>query len=169
MTEPTTATESRAENAPNTAQRVESRLREGLWRENELWLELAELPVDEIDYPRLRQLWLDAPRSFRNRSVPVAVVARAAMLAGEHVEARLLLRKAILSRSQHNRRVTVRLRVKGRLRVELAVPATDGDDARRTASYLSLYNALTVRDWEARDRLVAQLREFGEGEWLERV
>lgn len=171
MTEAMTTSPSEADRQRNAVDRLEAELRDGHWRRNELWLEFTTLPHAPADYPRLRQLWLDSPRSCRNRSVPVAVVARAAMLEDEHTEARLLLRKAILARAKYNRRLTVRLRIKGRVRSPLPLPNLDQADAqtRETVSYLRLYNALTARDRAARDRHVGELTGFGEGEWLTRL
>lgn len=171
MTEAMITTPSESEGQRAAADRLETGLRDGAWRDNELWLGFTALPHAPADYQRLRQLWLDSPRACRNRSVPMAVVARAAMLEDEHVEARLLLRKAILSRSKYNRRLTVRLRLKGRRRVELPLPDAEHADGptRETLAYLRLYNAITMRDRTDRDRHTADLAAKGEGEWLGRL
>lgn len=171
MTEAMITSPSEADRQRNAADRLEAELRDGHWRRNDLWLGFTNLPHAPADYPRLRQLWLDSPRSCRNRSVPMAVVARAAMLENEHAEARLLLRKAILARTKYNRRLTVRLRVKGRVRSPLALPDLEQADAptRETVSYLGLYNALTTRDRAARERHIGELSGLGEGEWLTRL
>lgn len=160
-----------AERQRDAADRLESALRGGGWRDNDLWLGFTALSHSPADYPRLRQLWLDSPRSCRNRSVPVAVVARAAMLDDQHVEARLLLRKAILARTKHDRRLLVRLRIKGRNRSPLPLPDVEPADAatRQTLGYLRLYNALTVRNRTARARHLGELAELGEGDWLARL
>ncbi|ADD41198.1 hypothetical protein [Stackebrandtia nassauensis] len=153
------------------AKRLEAELRDGNWRRNALWLEFVSLPHDPADYQRLRQLWLDSPGVCRNRSVPMAVVARAAMLEEEHAEARLLLRKAILARTRYNRRLSVRLRLKGRNRPTVTVPPVDEVDTptRDTTTYLELYNAVVTKDRAARERLAARLAQLGEGEWLNRL
>jgi hypothetical protein len=77
---------------------IESNLRSGLWRWARLWRERVSLMAKPSDYLVIRSLWLSAPRRC-HRSVPIMRnVARAACAAGEHEEARLLLRKALVTR-----------------------------------------------------------------------
>ncbi|GAA4906436.1 hypothetical protein LX16_3356 [Stackebrandtia albiflava] len=148
---------------------LEDSLRAGLWRHVELWRELAELPDDPADRERIGQLWLDSPKSCHQMPTAVAVLARAAAVAGRHEEARLLLRKAILlcgvRRSRFRRGTTYE--------PSQVVPAPSGKpagtDGETTAAYFALYRAVAVRDKAAIATGVAALRAFGEGDWLDRL
>jgi hypothetical protein len=75
---------------------IESSIRAGLWRWSRLWKERVSLMGEPSDYAAIRSLWLSAPRRCHH-SVPIMRnVARAACAAGEHTEARVLLRKALI-------------------------------------------------------------------------
>lgn len=104
-------------------------LRAGLWRQRRLWSELLSLMDKPADYHELRSLWWESPARCHG-SIPILrTVARAASAAGEHDEARLLLRKAILLQARRAQRLRSRLgrlkravlgRVASRLRPSLA-------------------------------------------------
>jgi len=80
---------------PRAIEIVESNLRAGLWRQSRLWRERVSLMAEPADYSAIRSLWLSAPARC-HRSIPIMRnVARAACAAGEHEEARLLLRRAL--------------------------------------------------------------------------
>jgi hypothetical protein len=82
---------------------IETALRSGGWAHAALWSELLSLMQDREDYQRLRSLWLASPVRQDNITV-LRSVARAASIAGEHDEARALLRAAILLRARARRR-----------------------------------------------------------------
>ena len=174
MTETSVTPRPGSDENDDAVERVATALRgEGLWKVDGVWLEFATLPSPG-NYPRLRQLWLDSPKSCRNRHVPMAVVARAAMLAGEHTEARLLLRKATLCAAKKHRRLKTRLRralaLGKRPQVAIAVDGIDaGAETRTTLRYLELYNAVATRDKTRRAQRIAELTDHGEGEWLTRL
>ncbi|MGH8880490.1 MAG: hypothetical protein ACRD0P_24575 [Stackebrandtia sp.] len=175
MTETTLTPSSESEENLDAAERLAATVRDGQWAVDAVWLEFVALRHAPGDYRRLRQLWLDVPRRCRNRYVPMAVVARAALLEAEHTEARLLLRKAIVSLSKRNRRLRVRLRrlltfKKPPVPAVATHAANDTETgARTTLIYFGLYNALATRDRTLRDRSLAELSKLGEGEWLKRV
>lgn len=82
---------------------IEDNIRAGLWRSARLWKERVSLMQDPSDYSPIRSLWLSAPRRCHS-SVPIMRnVARAAAAGGEHAEARLLLRRALVIRVQRDR------------------------------------------------------------------
>lgn len=94
-------------------QTIEAELRSGQWQRAALWGQLLSLMAGPEDYPRLRTLWLASPRACHDTVGIIRVVARAASVAGEHDEARALLRKAIVLRSRPRPRARARL---GRLK-----------------------------------------------------
>jgi hypothetical protein len=89
---------------------IDNHLRGGLWDSVRLWKELVALMDEPSDYHRIRQLWLDAPRRCHGSLAITRAVARAASAAGEHDDARLLLRRAIVTRARSQRRLRTRLR-----------------------------------------------------------
>jgi phosphorylcholine metabolism protein LicD len=104
------------------------------WRWGRLWSELVALMESPADYAPIRALWVVSPRRVHG-SVPVMrAVARAAAIAGEHDEARAILRKAILAEAKERRRPRARL---GRARQNLRsrVPGRDAKDADRDPSF----------------------------------
>ena len=109
------ARRARADGDPERAvETLVEAIRAGLWSHSRLWSALLSLMEQTDDYPLIRTLWLESPRRcHRDRSI-VRVVARAATAAGEHDEARMLLRKAILRESQRQRRLRVKLQRYGR-------------------------------------------------------
>lgn len=89
---------------------IEGSIRAGLWRQSRLWKERVSLMGHPSDYLAMRSLWLSAPARC-HRSVPIMRnVARAACVAGEHEEARFLLRKAIETQLQRKRAWKPRVR-----------------------------------------------------------
>lgn len=88
---------------------IERNLRAGLWSWARLWKELVALMEEPADYQRIRQLWLDAPKRCHGSLPVLRAVARAASAAGEHDDARLLLRRAIISQARSQRRNRTRL------------------------------------------------------------
>jgi hypothetical protein len=86
------------------------------------------------DYPKLRALWLASSGSCHN-SVPILrTVARAASAAGEHDEARLLLRKAILRQANRRRRMRSLLG-RGKRRVLSRLPRRRPDVSQHRALF----------------------------------
>ncbi|WP_460543460.1 LicD family protein [Glycomyces halotolerans] len=84
-------------------------LRAGLWGYQRLWSELWALMERPEDYGVIRELWLASPRRCHKRIPLLRTVARAASVAGEHDEARALLRKAIVIQAARTRRLRSRL------------------------------------------------------------
>ena len=84
-------------------------LRAGLWSYQRLWGELWALMERPEDYRAIRELWLASPRGCHRRIPLLRTVARAASVAGEHDEARALLRKAIVVQAARTRRYRSRL------------------------------------------------------------
>ncbi len=149
-------------------------MRAGLWRYPQLWLGFDELPRLAALYPRLKLLWLDSPKACRTMRAPITVVARAAALRGEHAEARLLMRKALVLTGAHRQRLGNQLRhavgiAKRASRIQPVNPPARDEVATATARYFELYKALVMRDAGRSTALITQLRRQGEGEWLDRL
>lgn len=101
----------RQRNAPNEAASIIiDGLRQGKWGSYRLWNELWSLMRSPDDYARIRVLWLESSKKCHHRVPVLRTVARAASVAGEHEDARHLLRKAILRARGHQRRPTVQAR-----------------------------------------------------------
>ena len=83
---------------------IEGTLRWGAWRRPSLWGERLALMDSPEDYAHIRQLWLDSPQRTHTHVSILRSVARAAAAAGEHEEARILLRRAIGIRQRARRR-----------------------------------------------------------------
>jgi hypothetical protein len=84
---------------------IESAVRAGLWQQSRLWTELLSLMDRRTDYGRFRSLWWDSPDACHRMVSLLRIMARAASVAGEHDEARTLLRAAILAQAARRRRV----------------------------------------------------------------
>lgn len=82
-------------------------LRAGLWSHSRLWEELLAVP--ELGRPMIATLWLESPRRVHADLSVLRVVCRAAAHAGQHDQARDLLRKAILRYGYRRRRPRARL------------------------------------------------------------
>lgn len=101
----------RQRNAPDEASSIViDGLRQGKWGSYRLWNELWSLMRTPDDYARIRVLWLESSKKCHHRVPVLRTVARAASVAGEHEEARHLLRKAIVRARGHQRRPTVQAR-----------------------------------------------------------
>ncbi len=83
---------------------LENKIREGGWKKAKLWWELVALMKTPADYQRIRRLWLDSPKSCRKRLSLLRAVARAACVAGEYEEAKVILRMAILFAAKKRRK-----------------------------------------------------------------
>jgi hypothetical protein len=119
----------------------------GLWSHSRLWSALLSSMEQPADYAPIRTLWLESPRRCHRDRAIVRVVARAATAAGEHDEARTLLRKAILRESQRQRRLRVKLQRYGRWAGDrlARLPLLGGDraaTARRSEALADLGTAL---------------------------
>ena len=83
---------------------LESTLRSGAWKRPALWSERLSLMDAPADYASIRSLWLASPTRCRSSISIMRTVARAASIAGEHDEARALLRAAILTQTRARKR-----------------------------------------------------------------
>jgi tetratricopeptide (TPR) repeat protein len=83
---------------------LESTLRSGAWKRPALWSERLSLMDTPADYASIRSLWLASPTRCRSSISIMRTVARAASIAGEHDEARALLRAAILTQTRARKR-----------------------------------------------------------------
>lgn len=92
---------------------LETAIRGGSWTRGALWWELVSLMTVPEHYDTIRQLWLDSPEQCRANLSLLRAVARAACMAGEHDECRVLLRRAILLASSR-KRSRLKLRARGR-------------------------------------------------------
>jgi hypothetical protein len=153
---------------------LEASLRAGLWRYARLWLAFAALPPAPSDRQQLTALWLDVPKACRKMRSPITVLARASAIAGEHVEAQALLRKAILQLSR--KRVPASLRLKRKLGLaatesRISPPALDAGEpaAAVTGELFGLYEALSTGSRRAAARHISALRAHGEADWLDRL
>jgi hypothetical protein len=147
---------------------VEAALRLGLWRHTRLWLELLSLMGAPAEYARVRTLWHDSSAASQG-SVPILrTVARAASAAGEHAEARTLLRKAILLQARRTRRLRSRAgRMKHRFVTRLRSrehPSLASFEERAAAALLDLdreLGGLGVRAFLISGTLLGYLRDGG--------
>ncbi len=99
---------------------LRSAIEDGSWRWGRLWGELVALMESPADYAPIRELWVRSPRRAHGNPAVLRSVARAAAIAGEHDEARAILRKAIHQEAKERRRVRARLgRAKAGLRSRL--------------------------------------------------
>ena len=158
---------------------IEAAIRDGRAEQTRLWVELASLVEDADDYEVVRRLWLDSSIKKHDVSL-VRSVARAAMVAGDHQTATLLLRKAIVAASHQSRRPLAgawRMFGWAESRVPLVGRASGTSDlnepidpeANGTLAYVALLDAVTARNRHDVRRLVTQLRSQGEQLWLEHV
>lgn len=112
-----------AGNRAGAAEILDQAIRSGQWRNGKLWSELLSLMERPSDYEVLRELWLASPRGCHARLAILRSVARAASAAGQHDEARALLRKAIITQARYRRRPRAVLgRAKSRLVSRLPHP-----------------------------------------------
>jgi len=95
---------------------LERALRRGAWKDSRLWWELVSLMETPEDYRRIRKLWTTAAGGCTKALSIMRAVARAACVAGEHDEAQLLLRRAILLASCRARARGMRARIAALLR-----------------------------------------------------
>jgi hypothetical protein len=148
-------------------------IRGGLWRYARLWGELRSLMGRPADYQQIRALWWDSPRSCHQVVLLLNSVARAASVAGEHGEARALLRKAIILQALRSHRLRRRLgRIRhGALRPIRATRSTPDDSAfePRAAIALEQLNAkfasLGVRGFLISGTLLGYVRDSGFISW----
>lgn len=84
-------------------------IQSGLWRYARLWTELRSLMQSPQDYEAIRELWWSSPRGCHGVIPLLTTIARAASVAGQHDEARLLLRKAIILQALRGRQLRRRL------------------------------------------------------------
>ena len=75
---------------------VENVIRAGGWSKAKLWWELVALMASPKDYETVRALWLSSPAKVHQDPSIQRAVARAAAVAGDHHESRLMLRRLIL-------------------------------------------------------------------------
>jgi hypothetical protein len=100
-------------------------LRAGLWRYARLWSELVSLMESPADYALIRSLWLDSSAGCQGTVSIIRSVARAASAAGEHTDARALLRKALVLQARRSRGIRSRLgRLKRAVLARLPVKAS---------------------------------------------
>ena len=83
---------------------IESAIRAGFWQQGRLWTELLSYMDKPGDYAAIRALWWDSPEECYRMISLLRSVARAASVAGEHDDARTLLRAAILRQAARRRR-----------------------------------------------------------------
>jgi hypothetical protein len=137
----------------------------GLWRHTRLWSELVSLMSDPADYGRIRSLWLQSPRSCHSSVPLLRTVARAASVAAQHDEARMLLRRAILLQAGRGRRLRARA---GRIKrkalswVPRRSPAASSFEGRAAAAMVDLNTELEnmgVRAFLISGTLLGHVRE----------
>ncbi|GAA4908673.1 hypothetical protein GCM10023223_28010 [Stackebrandtia albiflava] len=153
--------------------RLTDAIRGGLWRYARLWTELRSMMEEPADYRRIRRLWWDSPRSCHGVVPLHTTIARAAAAAGEHDEARTILRKATVLQGMRAKRIRARL---GRLKhgaIRQVKQVTPGDDADsfepRAAEALpeldAEFAALGVRGFLISGTLLGYVREGGFISW----
>ena len=133
----------RARGQPTTI--LDCAVRQGGWTYTPLWWELVSLMADPADYRLVRQLWLDSPEECRNNLSLIRAVARAACIAGEHEEARLLLRRAILLAARRTQRART-LMGRGKRAVRRLVSVTKGKPLPRLNAPFDVRAAEALRD-----------------------
>ena len=148
-------------------------IRGGLWRYARLWSELRSLMEQPGDYAQIRDLWWDSPRGCHQVVPLLTTVARAASVAGEHAESRILLRKAIVLQGLRGRRLRKRL---GHLKHEAvqqvkarrSVPDAASFEARAVTALSELnqqFEGLGVRGFLISGTLLGYLRDSGFISW----
>ncbi|MGH8794656.1 MAG: LicD family protein [Stackebrandtia sp.] len=154
------------------AEMVEA-IRAGLWRYARLWSELRSLMASPADYAQIRELWHESPRGCHGIIPLLSTVARAASVAGEHDEARALLRKTILLQAMRGKRLRARLgRVKHGAATRVRQIKPSGDTSAfepRAGVALSELNAefekLSVRGFLISGTLLGYERDKGFISW----
>lgn len=148
-------------------------LRQGKWGSYRLWNELWSLMRSPEDYSQIRLLWLESSRKCHHRVPVLRTIARAASVAGEHDDARHLLRKAIVRARGHQRRPTVQVRrysKRAMARSSLWLPGPHRDQfSRRAYTALNDLNAeldrLGVRGFLISGTLLGLVRDSGFISW----
>jgi hypothetical protein len=147
------ARQARAEGDRSTAADiVAASLRAGLWTHRRLWVELVSLMERSADYERIRSLWWESPDSCHQRVALLRSVARAASVAGEHDDARVLLRKAIVVQAGRGRRLRSRLGRSKRwvlMRMPVRAATSQPFDLRAATALADLNEELSERDVRA--------------------
>lgn len=135
-------------------------------KNSKLWSELASLVETDEDYDRVRRAWFTAPAGCARNVSIIRSVARSAMLAGNHSEARDLLKRGILivsGRREKRRVLLVGKRVLTRLGV---LPnkgrGKDGFEARASEALKALNDAFSefgVRPFLISGTLLGYIRD----------
>ena len=154
-------------------ERLVGAIRSGLWRYARLWTELRSMMESPADYAQIRELWLESPRGTHNVIPLVTTVARAASVAGEHDEARALVRKAIVLQAMRGKRLRSRL---GRMKhgalaqMRSAKPGEDTESFESRAAVAltalnSSFETLGVRGFLISGTLLGYVRNSGFISW----
>ncbi|WP_199044040.1 LicD family protein [Glycomyces salinus] len=142
-------------------------LRGGLWGYQRLWGELWGLMERREDYAVIRELWLASPRRCHARTPLLRTVARAASVAGEHDEARALMRKAILVQAARTRRLRsrvnrIRKSATGKAREIVSRPGLEAFEQRADVALAALdaeFDRLGVRTFLISGTLLGHVRD----------
>lgn len=154
-------------------QRLTDAIRSGLWRYARLWTELRSMMEKPADYAEIRKLWLDSPRSAHSVIPLITTIARAASAAGEHDDARALVRKAIVLQAMRSKRVRSRLgRMKNGAIAQVRQGRAGSDvqsfESRAAVALTELnarFEALTVRGFLISGTLLGYVRDSGFISW----
>jgi len=154
-------------------QHLVTAIRSGLWRYARLWTELRSMMETPADYAAIRKLWWASPRGAHGVIPLITTIARAAAAAGEHEEARALVRKATVLQAMRGKRLRTRLsRVKSSAltQVRSAKPTEDtGSFENRAAVALKELNSrfadLGVRGFLISGTLLGYARNSGFISW----
>lgn len=148
-------------------------IRGGLWRYARLWTEMRSMMESPADYAAIRDLWWESPRGAHGVIPLITTIARAAAAAGEHDEARALVRKAAVLQAMRGKKLRSRLsRVKSSAltQVRSAKPTEDvGSFEHRAAVALKELNTrfadLGVRGFLISGTLLGYVRNSGFISW----
>ena len=153
--------------------RLVGAIRSGLWRYARLWTELRSMMESPADYAPIRELWLDSPRSAHNVVPLITSIARAASVAGQHDDARALVRKAIVLQALRSKQIRSRL---GRIKngaIAQVKSARSGEDLESFESRAAValtelneqFTAIGVRGFLISGTLLGFVRDSGFISW----